>query len=129
MKTSIAKVTLFSLIAAALVAVPAITRADDTSTNAPAAAPVKKHGAPFHGKIAAVDTAAMSITVGEMTIDVTSETKIMKNGQPATLSDLTVGDMAGGYYKKDDAGKMTATTLRVGAKMKKPKSDMTNTNN
>jgi hypothetical protein len=128
MKTSITKITLFSLIAAALVAVPAITRADDTSTNAPAAAaPAKKHGMPFHGKIAAVDTSAMSITVGEMTIGVTSETKIMKNGQPAMLSDLTVGDMAGGYYKKDDAGKMTATTIRIG-RAKKPKSDMTNTN-
>jgi hypothetical protein len=74
-----------------------------------------------------VDTSAMSITVGEMTIGVTSETKIMKNGQPAMLSDLTVGDMAGGYYKKDDAGKMTATTIRIG-RAKKPKSDMTNTN-
>jgi hypothetical protein len=128
MKTSIAKKTLFSLMAAALVAVPAISRADDM-TNAPSSSvPAKKHGAPFHGKISAVDTSAMTITVGEMTIEATSETKIMKNGQPATLSDLTVGDMASGYYKKDDAGKMTATTIRIGAKMKKPKSDVTNTN-
>jgi len=118
MKTNIAKTILFALVTAALVAVPAISRAQD-STNMPAAAAPKKHGTPpIHGKVAAVDTAAMTITIGESTINITSETKISKDGQPATLSDIVVGDTVSASYKKDDAGKMNATTIRDGKKKK-----------
>jgi hypothetical protein len=122
MKTNIAKTTLFALVTAALVAVPAISRAQDSTNmpadNAAAAAP-KKHGTPpIHGKVAAVDTAAMTITIGESTINITSETKISKDGQPATLSDIVVGDTVSASYKKDDAGKLNATTIRDGKKKK-----------
>jgi hypothetical protein len=122
MKISIAKTTLFALVTAALVAVPAISRAQDSTNmpadNAPAAAP-KKHGTPpIHGKVAAVDTAAMTITIGESTINITSETKISKDGKPATLSDIVVGDAVSASYKKDEAGKLNATTIRDGKKKK-----------
>jgi hypothetical protein len=114
MKT--AKLTCLALIAVALAAAPALSRADDT-TNAPAAAAAapKKHGAlPFHGKVAAVDPAAMTFTVGTMTISMTSATKISKNGQPGVFADITVGASVRGAYKKDDAGKLSATTIRIG---------------
>jgi len=119
MKNNIAKITLFSLVAAALVAVPCISRAED-STNTPAAtAPApKKHSLTFHGKVATVDATAMCFTVGTMTINVTSETKIKKDGEPATFSDITVGETIAGAYKKDDAGKINATSLRIGEKKK-----------
>jgi len=121
MKNNIAKITLFSLIAAALVAVPAVSRAEDSTSTPAAAAPTpKKHGGtPIHGKVAAVDAAAMTFTVGTTTVSVTSDTKITKDGQPATFSDITVGAAVAGSYKKDDAGKLTATSVRVGEKKKK----------
>lgn len=119
MKRQIIKSALFSLLVAALIAVPAISRAQD-ATNAPGsqtAAPAKK--LPFHGKAAAVDTAAMTVTVGTMVINVTSETKISKDGKPATLEDIKVGDVVSGSYKKDDQGKLNASMIRDGIKKKK----------
>jgi hypothetical protein len=112
---------LFSIVAAALVALPSVSRAEASTNTPPATAPAKKHGAPFHGKVAAVDTAAATVTVGTLTINITSETKITKDGKPATLSDIVVGETVGGSYKKDDAGKLNAATLRVGEKA--PKAD------
>ena len=128
MKKHIARIALFSLVAAGLVAVPAASRADDASkTDKPAAAapaPKKKAKAhtTFHGSVTAVDTAAMSLTVGTNTIYVTSETMITKGDKPATLSEITVGETATGTFKMDDAGKMNATAIHAGEKgSKKPK--------
>jgi hypothetical protein len=115
-------ITALSLFAAAIVAAPAVTHAQD-ATNAPAAsdqaAPVKhkKHDlTPFHGKLSAIDTNAMTLTVGERTFEITSDTKITKDGQPAVLADGVAGEMAGGAYKKGADGKLSATTVSFGAK-------------
>ena len=114
------QIALFSIMAAALIAVPAISHAADKNKDAPAAADsAKKQILPFHGKISAVDTTAATITIGKMTINITSETKITKDGKPATVADLAVGDMAGGAYKKDDASKKNATVIHVGEKAAK----------
>jgi hypothetical protein len=119
------KLTFLACIAAALVAVPAVSRADD-STNAAAATPApKKHSLPFKGKVASVDPAAMTFTVGTMTIGITSTTKITKDGQPAVFSDITMGETVRGAYKKDDAGKLTASLVRIG-EMKKAAPASTN---
>ena len=120
MKNNLVKIALLGLVTAAFVATPAISRAQD-STNAPAATAPKKGGLPFHGKLAAVDATAMTLTVGSLTINVTSETKITKDGKKATLADLVVGDTVGGSYKKDDAGKLTAVTIHDGIVKKKKK--------
>jgi hypothetical protein len=123
MKNQITKIALLGLVTAALVTVPSVTLAQD-STNAPAAtAPVKKHGGGIHGKVAAVDTAAMTITVGETTIVVSSATKITKDGKPATLSDIAVGDNVIASGKKDDSGKFNATKINDAKMMKKKKAD------
>lgn len=124
MKTNIAKISLLTLIAAAILAVPVAARAQDATTNAPATgAPVKakkaKTGLTFHGAASAVDTNAMTITVGKHTFNVTSDTKITKNGQPAVLSDITVGETVGGAYKKGADGSLNATSIKVGGKKKK----------
>jgi hypothetical protein len=113
---------LYALVAAALIAVPTIIRAQTpASTNAPTAtAPAaKKHGVPFKGKVAAVDTTATTVTIGTKTYNVTSDTKILKDGKPATLADITVGETISGYAKKDDAGKLNATSISIGKKVKK----------
>jgi hypothetical protein len=115
--TDLIKTACLALIATALIAVPAMTRAED-STNAPAAqtpAP-KKHSNVIHGKVAAVDATAMTFTVGDSTVAVSSSTKITKNGQPAVFADITVGETVASAYKKDDAGKLNATSVRIGAK-------------
>jgi len=117
MKKQILKTLLFSLVAMALVATPAVSRAQG-DTNAPAPASKKL---PFHGKAAAVDTAAMTLSVGTMVINVTSETKISKDGKPAILSDIKEGDMVSGSYTKGDDGKLNASMIRDGLKAKKKK--------
>jgi hypothetical protein len=125
MKKNLAKISLLTLIAAAIIAVPVATPAQDAGTNAPAAdAPVKKakkakNSLVFRGAASAVDTNAMTLTVGQRTFDVTADTKITKDGQPAVLGDINVGEMVGGAYKKGTDGKLSATTIRIGLKKKK----------
>ncbi len=104
MKTQTAKIALVSLVAAALMVVPTLSRAEVKAKDMPAsadqAAPAKRH-LPFHGKIAAVDAAASTFTVGTLTFKVTAETKITKEGKEAKLGDFAAGDNVAGAYKKD----------------------------
>jgi hypothetical protein len=124
MKKTILKITALSLLAIAVIASPTPIRAQDAATNAPAAASEqpapakhKKHDhASFNGKLTAVDTNAMTLTVGERTFEITSETMITKAGEPATLADGAVGEKAAGTYKKNADGKLTATSIRFSAK-------------
>ena len=113
-------IALIALAAAALLAVPAITRAQDAATNAPAAPAHKKAG--IHGKVSAVEATAMTVTVtgkaGDNTYNVTSDTKIMKDGAPATFADITVGEMVYGTFKKD-GDKMNAVKITIGKAKKK----------
>jgi hypothetical protein len=121
MKKPSLKIIMLAMFAAAIVGAPAWSRATDT--NAPPAAgqtPPAKHkkheSLVFHGTVSAVDTNAMTLTVGERAFDITSETKITKKGQPATLGDIAVGDTVGGAYKKTPEGKLEATTIHDGKK-------------
>lgn len=127
MTTNISKITVLSLLAAGLVILPCSSRAQDATPNAPAGsgetapAKPKKHNPPFHGKLSAVDTNAMTFTVGKMTLHVTSDTKIIKSGNPATLTDGVVGEPVSGTYKKTEDGKLDAITVHFGAKAEKSK--------
>jgi hypothetical protein len=122
---SMLRIGAVSLLAVAIAATPAQLLAQ--STNKPAAdkkAPVakkdtaakKKAAHPFHGKLAAVDKVAKTIKVGESLYQITSETKIIKAGKPATLEDGVVGELVTGYVKPTDDGKMVATKVTFGAK-------------
>jgi hypothetical protein len=125
MKKHAAKLSILTLCAAAILVVPALSRAQDT-TNAPAATaqtpPVKKHAAaasatlPFHGALAGVDTNAMTLTIGKRTFNMTSDTTITTDGKPAVLSDGTVGEQVSGAYKKSADGKLDAVTVHFGGK-------------
>jgi hypothetical protein len=119
MKKQITKLTL-SLFATAIVAAPLLAGGQEPGANPPPAprhserAKPKTHETtPFNGKVTAVDTKAMTLTIKNRTYEVTSETKITKDGQPAVLSDIAVGDKVGGAYKKTDGGKLSATTINV----------------
>jgi hypothetical protein len=121
MKKTILKITVLNIFAAAIIALPVSAQdqvTDTITTNAPAApAKHKKHDhSVFNGKLSAIDANAMTFTVGKQTFDVTSETKITKDGKPATLADGAVGEMAGGAYKKGADGKLSATSVHFGSK-------------
>lgn len=115
MKIKSAKLAFLALLAATLTAVPALSQTTTPSTNAPAVtkpAPAKR-GVPFHGKITAVDTNAMTFAVGSQTFEVTSQTRISKLNKPAVLADLAVGDSVRIYYRKDDTGKSIVASVKV----------------
>ena len=119
MTKKIARITTLSLLAAAVIAMPLLSRAADVSPNASGTVTPKhemRGVIPFHGKVAAVDANAMTLTVGNLTLQVSSETKITKNGKPAKLSDAVVGEGVRGAYKKSDDGKLNAATVHFGAK-------------
>jgi hypothetical protein len=123
MKTHIIKVSVLSLFAALMIAVPAFAQDQNAPANAPASsdqsttpATKKHHVIPFHGKLGAVDTSAMTLTVGKRTFQVTSDTKIARDGEPATLSDGVVGEPVRGAYKKTDDGLLQAVSVYFGAK-------------
>ena len=132
MTRKIAKITTLSLFAVAVVAMPVLSRAQDN--NAPAspnqtapAKPKKHNNPPFHGKLSAVDTNAKTLTVGALTLQVTPDTKITKDGQPATLLDGVVGQPVSGSYKKTNDGKLNAVTVHFGVKSgEKPKKESSN---
>jgi hypothetical protein len=132
MTKNISKIAVLSLFAATLVAMPALSRAEGTSTNAPASSdqtPAKpKHGnLPFHGNLSAVDTKAMTLTVDTLTLQVTSDTMITRDGKSATLADGVVGELVSGAYKKTNDGKLNATSLHFGAKTEEKKKEASGT--
>ena len=117
------------LLTFALCAMPAPLAAQTTNKPASAKKPAaetpessksekKPAAGPFHGKLAGVDQTAKTITVGKRTFLITSETKIKKEGKPATLQDGVVGEEISGYVKPNEAGKLAATTVNFGPKPK-----------
>jgi hypothetical protein len=97
---------------------PASSKKPAAETQEPATGEKKPVAGPFHGKLAAVDQTAKTITVGKRTFLITSETKIKKDGKPATLQDGVVNEEVSGYVKPNDAGKLVATTVNFGPKPK-----------
>jgi hypothetical protein len=114
------KIGALSLLGIAIAALPVQSLAQ--TTNKPAAekkepAAKKPSAGPFHGKLAAVDKTAKTITVGKRTFQITSETKIIKGGKPAKLEDGVVDETVSGYVKPTDDGKLVATKVTFGPKV------------
>jgi hypothetical protein len=123
MTKHISQITVLGLLTLALVALPALSRAEGPEAKDGPAASEKtptgkpgKHGIPFHGKLGAVDAKAMTLTVGTLVIHVSADTKITRNGQSATLADGVVGEPAGGAYQKAADGQLNATVVHFGGK-------------
>lgn len=123
MKMFVPKFTLAALATALVIglAVPAPAQ----STNKPvkkeaatksAATKSKNERLPLKGTIGSVDTTAMTIKVGARTFLVTSTTKFMKAGKPATFAEAKAGEECGGSYKKIAGDKLELTLLRLGPK-------------
>ena len=112
------------LLAAAMALAPVVAIAQDKpdkpKTPATGSAPDKPSPAPrttpFRGTVSAVDKEAKTVTVGERVFHVSSETKLTKGNQPASVAEIAVGDIIAGNYTKADDGKLTAKMMRVGPK-------------
>jgi len=125
---------LAGLLAIAMVGTPVALHAQD-ATNAPApgkrVTSVKKlapKSIPFRGNVKAIDNNAKTLTVGKETFQITSDTKIIKMGKPATLADGAEGEMVGGSYHKDADGKLNALSIRFGPKAPTAEPSNTRTN-
>ncbi|MGO8926524.1 MAG: hypothetical protein ACLQU3_06530 [Limisphaerales bacterium] len=125
MLKSVLRIGVIGLLAAAIAGMPAQllaqstnnpTAAKKTSVAKKDAAPNSKAAHPFHGKLAAVDKVVKTIKVGESVYQITSETKITKDGKPATLDEGVIGEPVSGYVKPAEGGKMAATSVHFGAK-------------
>jgi hypothetical protein len=116
MTKSIVRTGILGLLALAVAALPMQLVAQTSTNSTPP--PKRSPGHPFRGKLAAVDKEAKTIKVGETTYQITSKTKILKAGSPATLEDGVVGEDVGGYAREED-GKMVATTVRFGRRPEK----------
>lgn len=90
------------------------------TTTAPSPSPASQgeRAIPFHGKIASVDAKAKTFTVAgkekSRTFKITDKTAVTKNGQPATISDVTANEDARGSYWKMPDGSMEVKTLKLG---------------
>ena len=108
----------------AFISAPTPVRAESTNKSPVAEKKsTEKKAHPFRGKLAAVDKAAKSITVGKSVYYITSETRIKKGGKDATLEDAIVGEQATGYAKPMEGGKMAAASLNLGAKSEEKSSE------
>ncbi len=123
---TIARFTAASLLFTALAALPAraadpaqggsVTNKTEKKIHSSESTGTKQSAGPFHGKLAAVDQAAKTITVGKRTFHVTSNTKIFKDGNAATLKDGVVGEVVSGGFKTDESGRLVATKITFGPK-------------
>ena len=114
MKKNILRIAVFSLLATALAVAPTQTLAQEKKD--PPAAEKKQGNPPVRGKLAAVDKAAKTITIGQTTIQITADTKFQKAGKDATLDDAVVGEEAMATGKKKEDGKFVAKMVRFGPK-------------
>lgn len=120
------KLTLIALFAAAVAGLP--LRAGPAASNGSDPAP-KTRAIPFRGKIGAVDKTAKTITLDEKTkrvFEITSDTKLTKDGKPATFDAAVVGDYITGQYIKGDGDKLIAKSIKFGMKPT-PKKGASNT--
>jgi len=107
---------MLGLLAAAMAALP--TQVLAQSTNTPPPKPMRHP--PVHGKLAAVDLTAKTLKVADTTYEVTSTTRIMKDGKPATLEDGVVGENVSIVWAEKD-GQKEARSVYFGTRPERKK--------
>jgi uncharacterized protein (DUF2141 family) len=127
MKKTLKHLCTYALAAAMAGMTLSATAANDNQnkTNHSASATKPSH-VPFHGRVIAVDAVAKSFKLGDRTFVVTSETRIKKDGVPATFDDVKAGDNVGGAFRTANDGRLEVLTLNTGLKAdaeKKKKKD------
>jgi hypothetical protein len=119
-----------TLIAATLLVSGASARAADEGKDQSAEASKaekKPKQLPFRGKVSAVDKAGQTVSLKgkekSRTFQLTSESKITKDGNPADIDQINVGESVGGLARENAAGQKEVLTLNVGAKPAKARSE------
>ena len=112
MNKRLLKLSLLTIVTAAITTLSLVARADDVG----AAAPAKPAKEKFSGTVSAVDANAKTFTIGDQTFTVTDGSKISRNGKEATLADVVVGDPAKGSYTTGADGKLDVTKVGFGKK-------------
>src|SRR6266511_5852165 len=112
-----------ALLTAAMVFTGPATQAAEGAKDKPAQAPKsdrKLKQMPFRGRISAVDKTTKTVTLEgkekNRAFQITSATKITKDGKPAVLDDVIVGQTVGGLAKETAAGKWEIVSLNIGAR-------------
>jgi len=122
MKRPILKIIGLSLLAVTIAEAPFQMFAQDGSTNAPSRKATTNStkkpstsATQIRGKLTAVDKISKTITVGDTTYQITSQTRVFKGEKPGVLDDAVVGVDVTGVCKKTDSGGLAATTVHFGA--------------
>ncbi len=120
-----------SVCIAAFVGFPLAAFSADKKTSAPAASvsPAAKTDSssatakpprpiPFRGTISAVDQSAKTFTIAgkekSRVFKVTANTVVTKDGQPATMADITENSAVTGSYWKHEDESLEAKTVKIG---------------
>lgn len=108
---------LVSLLAAALTMthLAAPLRADEKPVSPPKAEQAEKVEL-FSGKIEQLDLEAKTLLVAKQTYLLVETTKVMDKEKSIKIADLKVGTEIHGLAKKNAAGKLEATIIKVGPK-------------
>jgi hypothetical protein len=131
---SVVKFTALGLLAFAVAGIPVVLHAQDTNaTNAAATNKLSTNPSlrplPLRGKVKSIDNGAMTVTVGTHAYQITSQTKLTKDGKPAVMADIVVGDNVNGLVKRETDEKWTALKLNFGVVAPKtPAASNTKTN-
>jgi len=106
---------------------PATSKSAEAAAKATPGIPAKVRPLPYGGTVAAVDKTTVTITIkkkaAQKTFSITSATRIVKMGKPATLEDVVIGEEAGISYVEAEGGKTEAKSLRLGPKPEKQASE------
>jgi len=122
------KSVVLALLTAAMVFTDSATQAAEGAKDKSPQAPKserKQKQMPFRGKIGTVDKTAKTVTLEgkekSRTLQITSASKITKNGKPAVIDDMIVGQTVGGLARETATGKWEVVTLSIGAKSENEK--------
>jgi len=128
MKRTFFRILLLGCLSAGLIAIPSRSFAQTTNkvVMEKKVTPVssdssttghKQTSGPFRGRLAAIDKAGRTITIGKRTFHLTPETKILRAGKPATLESAVLGEETSGGFKTSENGKLVATKVNLGPKV------------
>ena len=117
------------LLSSALCCLNANAAETKPATNA-TATPKLPNGMPVYGKVGAIDKQASTITLqGKEKVRIfciTPQTRIHRDGKPAKLEEVVIGQWIGGYARPDAQGRATLSTLNLEVVQKTPNAGGTN---
>jgi len=91
-----------------------------TSSSTAMAVPGSVKAIPYHGMIASVDQTTKTFSIAgkkaPRVFKITDRTKIVKDGNPGTMSDLVEKQEVRGSYWKGADGSLEAKTVKLGTK-------------